>query len=125
MGRWWGWGGRGGEGGGEGEKEKEGEGSGGPATTKRGTRLQWRERSAPLMATRTRKRPTAKIGAQGSQFQTGRSITGKEGSAGPTWLIIRSILLLAFLHTYRSCYHKKNGVVLKLKRDIRYRVVCA
>src|SRR5260370_9688067 len=40
------------------------------------------ERKKPLMATRTRKSPTAKMGAQGSQFHAGRSIMATVGLVG-------------------------------------------
>src|SRR6266700_4249071 len=40
------------------------------------------ERKNPLIPTRNRKRPTARMGAQGSQFQAGRSIMASEGLAG-------------------------------------------
>src|SRR5712692_7346035 len=40
------------------------------------------ERKKPLMETRSRKRPSAKMGAQGIQFHTGRSIMAAVGLGG-------------------------------------------
>jgi hypothetical protein len=42
----------------------------------------FRERRQPSIATSTKKKPTAKVGAQGIQFHTGRSIMATDGSTG-------------------------------------------
>src|SRR5258707_7766080 len=53
------------------------------------------ERNKPLMATRTRKSPTAKMGAQGSQFHAGRSMMATVGLVGSYRTITGTFVLPA------------------------------
>src|SRR6266481_192936 len=65
----------------------------------------------PFMAERTKRRPTAKMGAQGIQFQTGRSIMATAGLAGSYKTITGTFSLPAIEFPSQSWKWTKRSLV--------------